>query len=92
MITKEFFNKYEIKKLIKEDEGESLALLLRMMSSKFFAGNKYHVVAEDTAVEQLMIEFNIPKSILLDTLRKIDEAGMFLDYEEPEYRSIEIFL
>ena len=81
-INKEFFEEYGIKKLIEIDKGESFAFYLKMLTSDFFSGGIYHVVAEDTAVEQLAIEFGISEEDVTMILDVIHEAGLIWDYDE----------
>lgn len=81
-INKEFFEDYEIKKLIEIDEGKCFAFYLKMLTSDFFNRGVYQVVAEDTAAEQLAIEFGISIEEVTEMLDVIDEAGLIWDYDE----------
>ena len=81
-INKEFFEEYEIKKLIEIDKGKCFAFYLKMLTSDFFNGGRYQVVAENTAVEQLAIEFGISIEEVTKMLDVIDEAGLIWDYDE----------
>lgn len=84
-ITKEFFEKYGVKKLIEMDEGETFAFYLKMLTSDFFADGRYRVVEEDTAVEQLAIEFGISEKEVTKMLEVIGKAGLIWDYDEENY-------
>lgn len=81
-INKEFFEEYGIKKLIEIDEGKCLAFYLKMLTSDFFGGGIYQVVVENTAAEQLAIEFGINVEDVNKMLNVIDEAGLIWDYDE----------
>ena len=81
-INKEFFEIYEIKKLIEIDGGKCFAFYLKMLTSDFFDGGIYQVVTEDTAAEQLAIEFGIKVENVIKMLDIIDEAGLIWDYDE----------
>ena len=84
-INKEFFEKYGVKKLIEIDEGECFAFYLKMLTSDFFVDGKYRVVEEDTAVEQLAIEFGISKEEVTKMIDVIGKAGLIWDYSEENY-------
>ena len=81
-INKGFFEKYGVKKLIEMDEGETFAFYLKMLTSDFFADGRYRVVEEDTAVEQLAIEFGISEKEVTKMLEVIGKAGLIWDYDE----------
>ena len=81
-INKEFFEDYGIKKLIEIDEGKCFAFYLKMLTSDFFGGGIYQVVVEDTAVEQLAIEFGISVEDVTKMLDVISDAGLIWDYDE----------
>src|SRR5699024_991752 len=81
-INKDFFEEYGIKKLIEIDEGKCFAFYLKMLTSDFFDGGIYQVVTEDTAAEQLAIEFGIKVENVIKMLDIIDEAGLIWDYDE----------
>ena len=81
-INKDFFEEYGIKKLIEIDEGKCFAFYLKMLTSDFFGGGIYQVVVEDTAVEQLAIEFGISEKEVTEMLDVIEEAGLIWDYDE----------
>ena len=81
-INKEFFEEYGIKKLIEIDNGKCFAFYLKMLTSDFFGGGIYQVVVEDTAVEQLAIEFGISVEEVTKMLDVIEEAGLIWDYDE----------
>ena len=81
-INKEFFEEYGIKKLIEIDEGKCFAFYLKMLTSDFFDGGIYQVVVEDTAVEQLAIEFGISVEDVTKMLDVISDAGLIWDYDE----------
>ena len=84
-INKEFFEKYGVKKLIEIDEGKCFAFYLKMLTSDFFADGKYRVVEENTAVEQLAIEFGISKEEVTKMIDVIGKAGLIWDYSEENY-------
>ena len=84
-ITKEFFEKYGVKKLIEIDEGGCFAFYLKMLTSDFFADGRYRVVEEDTVVEQLSIEFGISIKEVTKMLDIIGKAGLIWDYSEGNY-------
>ena len=84
-INKGFFEKYGVKKLIEMDEGETFAFYLKMLTSDFFADGRYRVVEEDTAVEQLAIEFGISEKEVTKMLEVIGKAGLIWDYDEENY-------
>lgn len=81
-INKEFFEEYGIKKLIEIDEGKCFAFYLKMLTSDFFGGGIYQVVVENTAVEQLAIEFGICVEDVTKMLDVISDAGLIWDYDE----------
>ena len=81
-INKDFFEKYGVKKLIEIDEGKCFAFYLKMLTSDFFGGGIYQVVAENTAVEQLAIEFGISIKEVTKMLDIIGKAGLIWDYDE----------
>ena len=81
-INKDFFERYEIKKLIEMDGGKCFAFYLKMLTSDFSSGGIYQVVTEDTAAEQLAIEFGIKVENVIKMLDVIDEAGLIWDYDE----------
>ena len=81
-INKEFFEDYGIKKLIEIDEGKCFAFYLKMLTSDFFGGGIYQVVTENTAVEQLAIEFGISVEDVTKMLDVISDAGLIWDYDE----------
>ena len=81
-INKEFFERYEIKKLIEMDGGKCFAFYLKMFTSDFFGGGIYQVVTKDTVAEQLAIEFGIKVENVIKMLDVIDEAGLIWDYDE----------
>ena len=81
-INKEFFEEYGIKKLIEIDEGKCFAFYLKMLTSDFFYRGNYKVVEENTAAEQLAIEFGISIENVNKMLDVIDEAGLIWDYNE----------
>ena len=81
-INKEFFEEYGIKKLIEIDEGKCFAFYLKMLTSDFFYRGNYKVVAENTAVEQLSIEFGINIEEVTKMLDVISDAGLIWDYDE----------
>src|SRR5699024_825594 len=84
-INKGFFEKYGVKKLIEMDEGETFAFYLKMLTSDFFADGKYRVVEENTAVEQLAIEFENSKEEVTKMIDVIGKAGLIWDYSEENY-------
>ena len=84
-INKGFFEKYGVKKLIEMDEGETFAFYLKMLTSDFFTDGKYRVVEEDTAVEQLAIEFGISIKEVTKMIDVIGKAGLIWDYDEENY-------
>lgn len=81
-INKEFFDRYGVKKLIEIDEGKCFAFYLKMLTSDFFCGGIYQVVAENTAVEQLAFEFGNSEEEVIKMLDVIEEAGLIWDYDE----------
>ena len=81
-INKDFFEDYGIKKLIEIDEGKCFAFYLKMLTSDFFGGGIYQVVTDDTAAEQLAIEFGVSVEYVIKMLDVIDEAGLIWDYDE----------
>ena len=81
-INKEFFEEYGIKKLIEIDEGKCFAFYLKMLTSDFFSRGIYQVVTEDTAAEQLAIEFGINVKDVTKMLAVIAKAGLIWDYDE----------
>ena len=81
-INKEFFERYEVKKLIEMDGGKCFAFYLKMLTSDFFDGGIYQVVSENTAAEQLAIEFGVKVENVIKMLDIIDEAGLIWDYDE----------
>ena len=84
-INKGFFEKYGVKKLIEMDEGETFAFYLKMLTSDFFTDGKYRVVEEDTAVEQLAIEFGISIKEVTKMIDVIGKAGLIWYYDEENY-------
>ena len=81
-INKEFFEEYGVKKLIEKDNGGIFAFYLKMLTSDFFYRGNYTVVVEDTAVEQLAIEFGMSEEDVTMMLDVIHEAGLIWDYDE----------
>ena len=81
-INKEFFEEYGVKKLIEKDNGGCFAFYLKMLTSDFFYRGNYTVVVEDTAAEQLAIEFGIKVENVIKMLDVIEEAGLIWDYDE----------
>ena len=81
-LNKEFFEKYGVKKLIEKDNGGTFAFYLKMLTSDFFYRGNYNVVEENTAVEQLAIEFGISEEDVTMMLDVIHEAGLIWDYDE----------
>ena len=81
-INKDFFEEYGIKKLIEKDNGGIFAFYLKMLTSDFFYRGNYTVVVENTAVEQLAIEFGISEEKVTEMLDVIEEAGLIWDYDE----------
>ena len=84
-INKGFFEKYGVKKLIEMDDGGTFAFYLKMITSDFFADGRYRVVEEDTAVEQLAIEFGISTKEVTKMIDVIGKAGLIWDYSEENY-------
>ena len=84
-INKGFFEKYGVKKLIEMDDGQTFAFYLKMITSDFFADGRYRVVEEDTAVEQLAIEFGISTKEVTKMIDVIGKAGLIWDYSEEDY-------
>ena len=84
-INKGFFEKYGVKKLIEMDEGETFSFYLKMLTSDFFADGKYRVVEENTAAEQLAIEFGISIKEVTKMIDVIGKAGLIWDYSEENY-------
>ena len=84
-INKEFFEEYGVKKLIEKDNGGIFAFYLKMLTSDFFYRGNYKVVEENTAVEQLAIEFGISEKEVTKMLEVIGKAGLIWDYDEENY-------
>ena len=89
-INKEFFNNYSVKKLVREGNGASVMFYLKMITSPFYSEGIYQVVAEDTAIEQLSIEFETDKSVVAYHLEKLNESTLITEYYEYEDHSIKI--
>ena len=83
-INKDFMNLYAVKDLIKKDDGQNFAFLIKVLTSDFFLDNKYHVVEEDTAEEQMATDFNMSVKEVSKRLEKLDKSGIFYEFDENE--------
>ena len=81
-INKEFFEDYQIKRLMKSENQGVLVFYMRMKVSPFYKDKQYHVVAEDSATEQLSIEFDLPKDTVNKYLKEIYDAALIEQYDE----------
>ena len=87
-INKEFFEDYQIKRLMKSEHQGVLVFYMRMKVSPFYKDKKYHVVAEDSAVEQLSIEFDLPKNMVRRYLGEIAESALIERFEDKRTATI----
>lgn len=87
-INKEFFGDYQIKRLMKSEHQGVLVFYMRMKVSPFYKDKKYHVVAEDSAVEQLSIEFDLPKNMVRRYLSEICESALIERFEDKRTATI----
>ena len=87
-LTKNFFEDYQIKRLMKSEHQGVLVFYMRMKVSPFYKDKKYHVVAEDSAVEQLSIEFDLPKNMVRRYLGEIAESALIERFEDKRTATI----
>ena len=87
-INKEFFEDYQIKRLMKSEHQGVLAFYMRMKVSPFYKDKKYHVVAEDSAAEQLSIEFDLPKSTVNKYLNEIHDSALIEQVDDEHNATI----
>lgn len=87
-INKEFFEDYQIKRLMKSEHQGVLVFYMRMRVSPFYKDKKYHVLAEDSAVEQLSIEFDLPKNMVRRYLSEICESALIEQFDDKHNATI----
>ena len=87
-INKDFFEDYQIKRLMKSEHQGVLVFYMRMKVSPFYKDKKYHVVAEDSAVEQLSIEFDLQKSTVNKYLNEIHDSALIEQFEDKRTATI----
>ena len=81
-INKEFFEEYGIKRLMKSERQGVLVFYMRMKVSPFYKDGKYHVAAEDSAVDQLSIEFDLPKNTVRRYLSEIGTSALIEPFDD----------
>ena len=87
-INKDFFEDYRIKRLMKSEDQGVLVFYMRMKVSPFYKDGEYHVVAEDSAVDQLSIEFDLPKNTVSRYLGEICESALMERFEDKRTTTI----
>ena len=87
-INKEFFEDYQIKRLMKSEDQGVLVFYMRMKVSPFYKDKQYHVVAEDSAVDQLSTEFDLPKNTVRRYLNEICESALMERFEDKRTATI----
>ena len=87
-INKNFFWRLSNKKTYEVWTSRCTSILYENEGSPFYKDKKYHVVAEDSAVEQLSIEFDLPKNMVRRYLGEIAESALIERFEDKRTATI----